>query len=485
MIKRSADVVIVGAGCGGTSAAYHCAAAGLNTILLEADSGFGAAIDGNSGAVLSGVNGVFAVETRYQKAKHLRDTKKEIFTFLMEHAHWAVDAYQASALVGRSDSIWHWLEDLGAAAEEAVAYNWTSPHTWLYFDDSKPRLELVGQAFLDAGGTLLSNAIFEEIIMTDGKAAGVRGKMTDGTPFEVDAKAVVLGFGEPGPVGGKKAAMGPPSDKPPIEKPDGFKIAERAGAGRMEGTKSAFAMMVKPEGVGGPGDPNEPQEAYMRQPEELAVNIYGKRFTTEEILGTMEDGASAIAIQKDGIAFIVFDTAINKHFCNAGWISTKYRYGNEGPAYMDLDARLQRAIDAGFNGIFMADRIEELGQKMGVDTETFVRTVEEYNRCCFSGRDPYFYKDRECLIPLTGPKYYAIKVKGSIGEFEGVLKSNHRLELLTGSGDVIPGLYGAGGCISTLNGSIYTHHTAGSRSTFGLVCGQMLGEIVPEYIKKA
>lgn len=482
-MKYSTDVVVVGSGCGGTSAGYHCSNAGLNTLLVEADSGFGKAIGGAKGAALSGVNGIFAVESDYQKSKHFRDTKKEAFKFLMEHSNWSVDARQVSAFVGRSASIWHWLEGLGAAAEEAVAYNWTSPHTWLYFDDTKPRLELVGQAFLNAGGKLFDNAIFEEIIINDGKAAGIKGKMTDDTPFEIEAKTVILAFGEPGPISGGKA-MGPMMGGPVVEKPDGFKIAEKAGVGRMGNTKSALAMMAKPEGVGGPGDPNEPQEAYIRQPEELAVNLYGERFTTEEILGTMEDGASAIAIQKNGTAFIVFDTNINKHFCDEGWTSTKYRYGNEGPAYKDLDARLLNAINAGFDSIYMADSIEKLGKKMGVDTDAFVKTVDDYNKCCLSGRDHYFYKDRDYLIPLLGPRYYAIKVEASLNEMNGVLKSNHRLELLNEKDESIPGLYGAGGCISFLNGSIYTHHTAGSRSTFGLVCGQMLGEIVPEYVKK-
>ena len=40
-----------------------------------------------------------------------------------------------------------------------------------------------------------------------------------------------------------------------------------------------------------------------------------------------------------------------------------------------------------------------------------------------------------------------------------------------------------GGIISNLNGRIYTHICAGSRSTFGLVSGQICGEQIPEYIK--
>ena len=40
-----------------------------------------------------------------------------------------------------------------------------------------------------------------------------------------------------------------------------------------------------------------------------------------------------------------------------------------------------------------------------------------------------------------------------------------------------------GGIISNLNGRIYTHICAGSRSTFGLVSGQICGEQISAYIR--
>lgn len=478
------DVVVVGAGTAGASTAYHCAAAGLDVLLVEADGDFGKAVSGTDSKVLSGVNGIFVVESRYQKAKHIRTTKKDIFKYLMEHANWAIDAWQPAALVRESGPIWNWLETLGCEAEAAVAYNWTSQPTWLYFNDQKPRLEVVGQAYLEAGGRLLPSGIFEEIIMEDGKAVGIRGKMVaDDAPFLVCAKAVVLAFGEPGPVGGKKAPMGPPSDAPIIEKPDGFQIAEAAGVARTPNTRSAMCMLDKPMGIGGPGDPNEPQEAYIRQPEELAVNIHGKRFVTEEILGTMEDGASAVAIQPGGTAFVIFDTNINEHFIKSGFTSTKYRYGNEGDPYTDLDQRLEHAISVGFGCcVYAADSVEELAEKMGVPVDAFKATLDEYNACCHSGRDDAFFKDRDYLIPITGPRYYAMKLNARMGASQGVLRCNQDLQLLDQQGEPIPGLYGAGGTISTLNGSIYTHHVAGSRSTFGLVCGKLLGEILKDTV---
>lgn len=480
MKNYQCDVVVVGAGTAGTSTAYHCAAAGLKVLLVEADGPFGKAVSGTDSKVLSGVNGIFAVESRYQKAKHIRTTRKDVFRYLMEHANWAIDAWQPAALVRESGPIWNWLETLGCEAEEAVAYNWTSPPTWLYFNDQKPRLEVVGQAYLDVGGEVLASGIVEEILMENDRVVGIRGKMVEGdVPFAVQAKAVVLAFGEPGPVGGKKGPMGPPSSGPIIEKPDGFAMAEAVGAVRTPNTRSAMSMLAKPMGIGGPGDPNEPQEAYIRQPEELAVNIHGQRFVTEEILGAMEDGASAVAIQPQGTAFVIFDTNINDHFVKNGFTSTKYRYGNEGAAYTDLDERLSHAISVGFGCcIYMADSLEDLAVQMGVPVDAFLSTVHSYNEACARGRDDAYFKDADFLIPIKGPRYYAMKLSARMGASQGVLRSNQKLQLLDAEGNAIPGLYGAGGAISTLNGQIYTHHVAGSRSTFGLVCGKLLGNIL-------
>jgi hypothetical protein len=40
----------------------------------------------------------------------------------------------------------------------------------------------------------------------------------------------------------------------------------------------------------------------------------------------------------------------------------------------------------------------------------------------------------------------------------------------------------AGGAGSLLNGELYTHRIAGSRATYALVSGRIIGESVPEYL---
>ena len=294
MINITTDVAVVGSGTGGVSAAYHCAIAGLNTTLFEAGKGFGPA--------LTGVNGVFAVGTAYQKSKHINESKKDIFLRLMNHANWLIDARQVTEFLNRSAGIWQWLESLGCEAEAVLAYNMDAPHTWHYFNAAKPRLEVVGKAFLDAGGTLQDGAYMNELIMEDGRVVGIKGETENGEPIEVHCKAVVLATGEPQriakPGDGPGAGPAPRGDGLQKEKPYGIAMATRVGAAQHANTYSAFNMNVKPPeydvpDVKFPG----PTEQYFRQPQELMVNLKAQRFTTEEVIHAMEDGASAIASQ--------------------------------------------------------------------------------------------------------------------------------------------------------------------------------------------
>lgn len=476
MITINTDVAVVGSGIGGISAAYHCAAAGLDTTAFEAGEGFGPA--------MTGVNGIFAVGTAYQKTKHIQEDPKKIFRTLMDHANWTNDARQVTEFIRRSGPLWQWLETLGCEAEAVLAYNMDAPHTWHYFNHEKPRLEVLGQEFLKAGGHLVDRAYIGEIIMEGGSVAGLRGEREDGTAIEVRCRAVVLATGEPcrKPVEG--ATPGPMlrgrADK---EKPYGITMARKVGAAQLGDTYSAFCMNVKPReydvpDVIFPG----PTEQYFRQPQELMVNREGQRFTTEEIIHAMEDGATTIALQPGGIVYAIFDRNLHDYWKRYGWSSYKYKYGGECAPFADFEQQWELAKSRGY-GLYDADTVEELAEQMSIDPKTLRKTVDAYNAICDCGRDTQFFKDPQYLIPLRGSRYYAIQVYGVLGSAEGPLKANYRCEILDENSCPIPGLYGAGGIISNLNGRVYTHICAGSRSAFGLSSGQICGEQIPAYIK--
>lgn len=463
MKKYTTDVAIIGAGTGGAGAAFYLNRAGVKTILIEADEGFGAA--------LKGVNGFFAVESRYQRENHITHTKKEIFDLLMEHSHWTGNARQVSDFINRSVDVYNLLESFGMKTETAISYNLGSPFAWHYLDHDYAMFDAIGEAYLKEGGTLLDNTNVSAIIKENGRITGlVAVNEKTGEELEIKAGAVIISTGERGEVMMTFST---------VKKKDVVVMAEEIGAARIPGIASVSCH------VGGPPEPGKitPDDGYFRQPHMLAVNCYGERFTNETIIHTIDEGANAVLTQKDGLAYYIISDEINELLMKEGWTSYKYKMPGSRDPGPELEAEML-AAEASGNGVYMvANSISELCEKTGVDESTFRRTLEEYNAMCVSGRDTLFFKDPNYLVPFTGEKFYITKAQARYAPSDGILKVNYKTEVLDRNDDPIPGLYAVGGVSCTLNGFFYTHLCAGSRATFGVTSGMVASEWIPEYLK--
>ncbi|MFX0141720.1 MAG: NAD-dependent epimerase/dehydratase family protein [Candidatus Hodarchaeota archaeon] len=110
------------------------------------------------------------------------------------------------------------------------------------------------------------------------------------------------------------------------------------------------------------------------------------------------------------------------------------------------------------------------------------KTIEEYNRCCETGRDTLFNKKARYLKPVKRPRFYASRSIGSTGTPEGV-KVNYRTEVLTKDFSVIPGLYAAGGdMVCNLYKDIYPNILPGNAMGFSLSTGRIAARSALEYI---
>lgn len=94
------------------------------------------------------------------------------------------------------------------------------------------------------------------------------------------------------------------------------------------------------------------------------------------------------------------------------------------------------------------ETIEELELELGLPEAQLAQTVEVYNRHAESGEDPLFHKASAWLKPMK-PPFAALNCTPGQGAFYpfftlGGLDTLPSGEVLTASGDVIPGLYAAG-----------------------------------------
>ncbi len=463
MKKYVTDVAIIGAGTGGTGAAYYLNRAGVKTLLIEADSGFGEA--------LKGVNGFFAVESVYQRQNHNTLTKQDVFEFLMDHAHWTNNAQQVSDFVNRSSQVFDLLSSFGMKTETTIAYNIGSPFSWHYMDHDYPMFDGIGIAYLAEGGQLLDNTNVTSIVKEGGRIVGLTARSEpDGEEIQITADAVVVATGEIGEVMMTRST---------VDKQDVPAMAVAAGAVWTQG------MAYTSCHVGGPPVPGKvcPAPGYFRQPHMLVVNSDAERFTNEFVIHAIDEGANAILTQKDATAFLIVSDEINEILMREGWTSYKYKMPGDGDPSDSLEADMRAAEATGEGIYFVADSVEELCEKTGLDAGRFAKTLADYNAICASGRDTQFFKDPRYLVPFSGKRFYAAKVVAKSIPTPGVLKVNHKTELLDAGGNPIPGLYAVGGISSTLNGYFYTHVCAGSRATFGVTSGMVASEHIPEYLK--
>jgi fumarate reductase flavoprotein subunit len=107
---------------------------------------------------------------------------------------------------------------------------------------------------------------------------------------------------------------------------------------------------------------------------------------------------------------------------------------------------------ASWNGrhVVIADTLEGLADKMGVDRKTFVATVKRYNELCAKGRDDDFLKPSKYMIPIVKAPFYAsshfLGMDGAVGglainENMQVMGKNGPMDSLYASGDTTGGRY--------------------------------------------
>ena len=116
----------------------------------------------------------------------------------------------------------------------------------------------------------------------------------------------------------------------------------------------------------------------------------------------------------------------------------------------------------------VASSLQELAEKMEIDADALVQTIEKYQEQVKNGVDVEF--SRKTLADLTsGDTFYGIVVKPSIQGTFGGIPTNTGTEVLNSKGEIIPGFYAVGECAQEgVNGL--------NPMTTNLVFGKISGE---------
>ncbi len=124
------------------------------------------------------------------------------------------------------------------------------------------------------------------------------------------------------------------------------------------------------------------------------------------------------------------------------WMVFDQRVFASGPLYPTFSADNSAELEKGW--IVEASTIEELAEKIGVDPAGLQAQIEGYNALCEAGEDAYYGRPADFLMPIDETPYYAMPLFQSLVNTQGGPARNERTEILDTNGDPIPHLYGCG-----------------------------------------
>jgi fumarate reductase flavoprotein subunit len=133
--------------------------------------------------------------------------------------------------------------------------------------------------------------------------------------------------------------------------------------------------------------------------------------------------------------------------------------------------------------VFVAETLDELARKMGIDGPALQKTVEEYNGFCAKGHDDQFAKEPVYLRPVRTPKFYGFKCYTDFLCTCGGIRINEKTEVLDGNDEVISGLYAVGCDAGGMYGDSYDVVASGIGSSFALNSGRIAGENALKYAR--
>lgn len=473
-----ADLVVVGAGGCGLTAALTAAEAGAKVILFEKQKAPG----GSSHYF----NGTFAVESRLQREKFIMYSRDEAFQAIMEYSHWKANARLVRAIVDESAATIDWLCEQGVAFDDVITnMPYTQPTYHLVKGHGTAAIKLLAKKAKEKGVDIHLGASVTALVKAGNRISGIIAE-EDGKELEVEAKAVIIASG------------GYANNKEWIKKYHGFDLGVNlipmGNVGKMgDGIRMAWEAGAAAEGMNaleiiafGPTGPGfnalNDLEVAASQPD-LWVDPNGRRYCDEGICFYDTSGGNVNARFPGGFTYRLIDDAI---------INRLETYGIEKEGAMDRKpgARLsgirtviEAAIQRGSSEVFAGNSVEALAEKMGVDPAVLKATIVEYNSFCEKGHDALFAKKPKYLRPLTGPNYYAVKARTLMLGTKGGIRVNEKLEAVDKNDNPIKGLYAGGFDAGGIQTDSYPINVAtGLSSAFAMNSGRIAARNAVKYV---
>ena len=493
-VSYDADVVVIGAGGAGMTAAMTAADAGQKVVILESQ----AMVGGNSARAPGGMNAaktVYQDENEFDQAAGVEKTlataaekyaDNETITALAKTVSEQWAAYQANPtgyfdsvelmeldtmvggkgindpeLVktlceGTADAI-DWLDENGITLHNVSSFGGASVKRIHRPVNEEGKVVSVGAYMIPLlqencekrGIDIVLNTTVDTILTdANGAAVGVSGTDKDGNTVVVNAKSVILATGGFGAnldmvTQYKPELAGFMTTNAAGAQGQGIEMATAIGAGTVDmdqiqihPTVEANTAALITEGLRGDGA--------------ILINANGERFIDE--VGTRDVVSAAEIAQPGSYSWLIVDQAM-----------------------VDASSVIQGYIKKGYTKT--GATYEELAKELDVDPAAFANTMETWNGYVEAKNDPDFGRT-SFANPLNNGPYYAIKVTAGVHHTMGGVTINSATEVLKEDGTVIPGLFAAGEVTGGVHGA---NRLGGTAVADFVVFGRIAGESAANY----
>ncbi|WP_030909518.1 FAD-dependent oxidoreductase [Streptosporangium amethystogenes] len=469
------DVVVVGAGAAGMCVAIEAASAGASVLVVEKQS--------EVGGMLHIANGEFSgAGTRRQAAHGIDDTPERHFEDVMRLSHGRADEDLVWRTVRAQGDTVDWLESLDFDFDPGTPglvhghEVYSVPRTYWGVDLGRSLLRLLGRRFedaIEAGAVrLLLGTRIQGALTDGGRVTGVTGIRPDGGEMVAHGDAVVLATGGYDADPSVRNRFLPPGCENALiacldhATGDGLTLALTLGADVSADGFFIPVMGLIPDPARS-GFAVDYREAFVqvapayRTPYEIWVNQDGRRFVAED--GESPERRERELLRQPGLAMhIVWDRSIAE--------TAEPLIGNGTGDW--TRERMLAECEAG-RWIVAADSLRDLAERLGVDADGLIATVERYNVAVRSGNDPEYGR---VVLPMTigTPPYYGLtSVAASLLSRDGV-RVDGDLSVLNRAGTPITGLFAVG---EVLGNNVFAgdNYVGGMSVTPAMTLGRELG----------
>jgi len=447
-LQDSYDIVIIGGGGAGMTAALEAKAAGMNPVIFEK-------MEAAGGNTLKSSSGMNASETKFQKEQGIEDSNDLFFDETLKGGHDTNNQEMLRYFVDNSASAVDWLDSQGITLDNiTITGGMKEKRTHRPTDGSAVGQYLVSGLVADVqeqGIPLFVNANVKEITQENGQANGVKVVFDGSDEKTISARAVIVATGG---FGANQELIkqyrpdleGYVTTNQPGSTGDGITMIEALGGTTVDMDQIQVHPTVNQEKSYLIGE-------VVRGEGGILVDKAGNRFVNE--MDTRDNVTAAITKLDNRESYLIFDSGVKSR------AKAIEQYDKMG------------LVQSG-------ETIEALAEEIGLPADGLKAALDTWNASVAAKKDAAFGRETGMDHDLSGAPYYAVKIGPGIHYTMGGVKINNNTEVLNASGEAIPGLYAAG----EVTGGLHGQNRIGGNSVAEIVIfGREAGVKASEFVQ--